>query len=75
MRVLSRTGEGKGAGAFPRLAGQLDDYISRKLVNWEKDRGQARLLRAKPAATMKSVAHRLTDTQMAAVAAYLSYLE
>jgi cytochrome c553 len=67
--------EAKGAGAFPRLAGQLDDYISRKLVNWEKDRGQAQAAPGGPAATMKSVAHRLTDTQMAAVAAYLSYLE
>ena len=32
--------EAKGDGAFPRLAGQLHDYILRKLVNWSKERGQ-----------------------------------
>src|SRR6202795_3386243 len=26
--------EAKGADAFPRLAGQLHDYVFRKLVNW-----------------------------------------
>ncbi len=28
--------DAKGADAFPRLAGQLNDYIYRKLTNWEK---------------------------------------
>src|SRR5476651_384906 len=31
--------EAKGADAFPRLAGQLNDYLFKKLVNWEKERG------------------------------------
>lgn len=66
--------EAKGEGAFPRLAGQLHDYILRKLVNWSKERGQDP---AKPdtSAIMEPIAHGLTKPQIAAVAAYLSYLE
>lgn len=66
--------EAKGDGQFPRLAGQLNDYIVRKLGNWEKERGQ------KPAtpdssAIMQPIAHNLTHQQIAAVAAYVSYLK
>jgi len=66
--------EAKGDGAFPRLAGQLHDYIFKKLVNWSKERGQDP---AKPdtSAIMEPIAHGLTEPQIAAVAAYLSYLE
>ncbi len=66
--------EAKGDGAFPRLAGQLHDYILRKLVNWSKERGQDP---AKPdtSAIMEPIAHGLTEPQIKAVAAYLSYLE
>jgi len=66
--------EAKGDGAFPRLAGQLNDYIFRKLVNWSSERGQDR---ANPdtSAIMEPIAHKLTEPQIAAVAAYLSYLE
>src|ERR1700693_1690589 len=66
--------EAKGADAFPRLAGQLHDYIYRKLTNWEKERGQDP---AKPdnSAIMQPIAHNLTEAQIKAVAAYLSYLE
>jgi len=66
--------EAKGADAFPRLAGQLHDYIYRKLTNWEKERGQDK---AKPdnSAIMQPIAHNLTEAQVKAVAAYLSYLE
>jgi cytochrome c553 len=66
--------EAKGDGAFPRLAGQLHDYIFKKLVNWSKERGQDP---AKPdtSALMEPIAHGLTEPQIAAVAAYLSYLE
>ena len=66
--------EAKGDGAFPRLAGQLHDYILRKLVNWSKERGQDA---ANPdtSAIMEPIAHGLTDPQIKAVAAYLSYLE
>ncbi|MGB8400879.1 c-type cytochrome [Bradyrhizobium sp.] len=64
----------KGADAFPRLAGQLHDYLFRKLVNWSKERGQDR---AKPdnSEIMAPIAHNLTEAQVRAVAAYLSYLE
>ena len=66
--------EAKGDGAFPRLAGQLHDYILRKLVNWSKERGQDP---ADPdtSAIMEPIAHGLTEPQIKAVAAYLSYLE
>ena len=68
-------GEGaKGNGPFPRLAGQLHDYILRKLTNWSKERGQDP---AKPdtSAIMEPIAHGLSPSQVAAVASYLSYLE
>jgi len=66
--------EAKGNGPFPRLAGQLHDYILRKLVNWTKERG---LDPANPdtSAIMEPIAHNLTEQQIAAVAAYLNYLE
>jgi len=63
-----------GNGEFPRLAGQLNDYMFRKLTNWEKERGQDK---NKPdtSAIMQPIAHDLTPDQIKAVAAYLSYLE
>jgi len=64
--------EAKGNGAFPRLAGQLHDYIFNKLVNWSKERGQGS---PDPSAIMQPIAHSLTESQIAAVAAYLNYLE
>ena len=66
--------DAKGDGAFPRLAGQLNDYLSRKLLNWSKERGQDP---AKPdtSAIMEPIAHGLSAAQVAAVAAYLSYLD
>ena len=66
--------EAKGTGEIPRLAGQLNDYIINKLTNWNNERGQDR---ANPdtSAIMEPIAHRLTQAQMAAVAAYLNYLE
>jgi cytochrome c553 len=66
--------EAKGADGFPRLAGQLHDYIFKKLVNWDKERGQDK---AKPdnSEIMAPIAHNLTEVQIKAVAAYLSYLE
>ena len=64
----------KGADAFPRLAGQLHDYMFRKLTNWDKERGQDK---ANPdtSAIMGPIAHNLTEAQIKSVAAYLSYLE
>jgi cytochrome c553 len=66
--------DARGADAFPRLAGQLHDYLFRKLVNWSNERGQDK---AKPdnSAIMEPIAHNLTEAQVKAVAAYLSYLE
>jgi cytochrome c553 len=66
--------EAKGTDAFPRLAGQLHDYIIRKLTNWDKERGQDK---ANPdtSAIMQPIAHDLSEAQIKAVAAYLSYLE
>jgi cytochrome c553 len=66
--------DAKGRDAFPRLAGQLHDYMFRKLTNWEKERGQDK---DKPdtSAIMGPIAHNLTEAQIRAVAAYLSYLE
>jgi cytochrome c553 len=66
--------EAKGNGPFPRLAGQLNDYIFRKLVNWSKERGQNP---AAPdtSAIMEPIAHNLTESQITAVAGYLSYLD
>jgi cytochrome c553 len=66
--------EAKGNGPFPRLAGQLYDYVTNKLTNWEKERGQNP---SQPdiSAVMQPIAHSLTQPQIKAVAAYLSYLE
>ena len=66
--------EAKGDGQFPRLAGQLSDYVFNKLANWRKERGQDP---AKPdtSVIMQPIAHSLTEQQIKAVAAYLSYLE
>jgi cytochrome c553 len=64
----------KGQDTFPRLAGQLHDYMFKKLVNWSKERGQDPA-RPDTSAIMEPIAHGLTEQQIAAVAAYLSYLE
>ncbi len=66
--------EAKGNGAFPRLAGQLDEYIQNKLLNWSNERGQD-LANPDTSAIMQPIAHTLTKGQIAAVAAYLNYLE
>lgn len=66
--------DAKGADAFPRLAGQLPDYIIRKLSDWDKERGQKK---EEPdnSAIMQPIAHNLTEAQIKAVAAYVSSLE
>lgn len=66
--------EAKGTGEFPRLAGQLNDYILNKLANWNKERGQDP---AKPdtSAIMQPIAHNLTKPQIEAIAAYVNHLE
>ena len=66
--------EATGNGQFPRLAGQLSDYIFNKLTNWTKERGQNP---ANPdtSTIMAPIAHNLTEQQIKAVAAYLNHLE
>jgi len=66
--------DAKGNGPFPRLAGQLPDYVFNKLTHWSSERGQNP---AKPdnSAIMEPIAHSLNEQQIRAVAAYLSYLE
>jgi cytochrome c553 len=58
------------------LAGQLRDYTFKTLKHWSDERGQDP---AKPdgstAAIMEPIARSLTETQISAVAAYLSELE
>ena len=66
--------EAKGQGPFPRLAGQLSDYISEKLTNWDKERGQDPT-DPDTSAVMQPIARGLTKSQIEAVAAYLSELE
>ena len=66
--------EAKGDGQFPRLAGQLSEYVVNKLINWTKERGQNP---EKPdtSAIMQPIAHSLTEPQINAVAAYLNHLQ
>jgi len=66
--------EAKGQEAIPRLAGQLHDYLFNKLMNWSKERGQ---IPSRPdiSAIMLPTSHNLTKSQIAAVAAYVSYLQ
>jgi cytochrome c553 len=66
--------DAKGNGPFPRLAGQLYDYLFNKLTNWSQERGQNP---AKPdtSAIMEPIAHGLTAPEIRAVAAYVSDLE
>jgi cytochrome c553 len=66
--------EAKGDSQFPRLAGQLSDYVVNKLTNWAKERGQNP---ANPdaSAIMAPIAHSLNLQQIKAVAAYLNHVE
>ncbi|WP_325173842.1 c-type cytochrome [Bradyrhizobium sp.] len=66
--------DAKGADAFPRLAGQLHDYVFRKLSDWDKERGQ-RKDQPDNSAIMQPIAHNLTEAQIKAVSAYVSQLE
>ena len=66
--------EAKGDGQFPRLAGQLYDYVTRNLTNWESERGQDKV-NLDMSATMRAIARDLSEAQIKAVAAYVSQLE
>ena len=65
--------DAKGQDEIPRLAGQLFAYIVKELTNWSKERGQGS--KDDPSAVMVPTAHNLTQAQIAAIAAYLSYLK
>ena len=66
--------DAKGDGAFPRLAGQLYEYIVKRFETWRKER-QASLVSPDTSGIMESIAQSLSEAQIAAVAAYLSNLE
>jgi cytochrome c553 len=61
-------------GVFPRLAGQLPQYIIRKLTDWDKERGQD-VAHPDNSAMMQPVTHGLKPDQVKAVASYLSTLQ
>ena len=61
--------EAKGNGQFPRLAGQLYPYVVRQLTIWSKERAED------TSDIMAPIAHSLTESQIKAVAAYVSDLE
>jgi cytochrome c553 len=65
--------EAKGNGQIPRLAGQLFPYTVKALANWRKERGQG-AGKYDTSATMAPIAHNLTQSQIRAISAYLSYL-
>jgi cytochrome c553 len=66
--------DAKGDGAFPRLAGQLYEYIVKRFEGWRNER-QASLVNPDTSVIMESIAQNLSESQIAAVAAYLSNLE
>jgi cytochrome c553 len=66
--------EAKGQEAIPRLAGQLYRYSVKELTNWSKERGQ-RSEKDDTSAKMAPIAQSLTQSRIAALAAYLSYLK
>jgi cytochrome c553 len=61
-----------GQGEIPRLAGQLFPYTVKVLTNWTKERGQGA---TDPSAIMVTTAHNLSQSQVTAIAAYVSDLK
>lgn len=59
----------KGHGVFPRLAGQVPDYVVKTLTDWTKERHPDQISNQ-----MVPVVQNLTAPEIRAVAAYLSYL-
>ena len=66
--------DAKGQDEIPRLAGQLFPYTVKELTNWTRERGQGGT-KDDTSAIMAPTAHNLTPSQIAAIAAYLSYLQ
>jgi len=65
--------EARGQGIIPRLAGQLYPYMVKELTRWDKDRGQSSAT-DQTTAVMLPIAHNLSQSQIEALATYLSYL-
>jgi len=65
--------EARGQGIIPRLAGQLYQYTVTELTRWDKDRAQSSAA-DQTTAVMLPIAHNLSQSQIEALAAYLSYL-
>jgi cytochrome c553 len=65
--------EAKGKAEIPSLAGQLFWYTVKTLTNWSKERGQGSV--KDTSAIMVPTTHNLSQSQIAAVAAYVSYLK
>jgi cytochrome c553 len=61
--------DAKGNGPIPRLAGQIYLYVVTQLENWGKERAETN------SNIMAPIAHSLTESQIKAVAAYVSDLE
>ncbi len=61
--------KGEGNGPIPRLAGQLYPYVVKQLANWSHERQEEN------SDVMAPIAHGLTESQIDAVAAYVSYME
>jgi len=62
--------EAQGEGPNARLAGQLFPYTIKELKNWSSERGAD-----SQAAIMAPIARALSESQIVAIAAYLSYLK
>lgn len=61
--------DAKGNGPIPRLAGQLYPYVVTQLTTWADERTEQN------SEIMAPIAHGLTESQINAVAAYVSNLE
>jgi cbb3-type cytochrome c oxidase subunit III len=61
--------DAEGNGPIPRLAGQLYPYVVTQLTSWANERTETN------SSIMAPIAHGLTESQINAVAAYVSYLQ
>jgi cytochrome c553 len=66
--------EAHGKAEIPRLAGQLYTYTLKELTRWSVERGHGPP-KEDLSSVMAPITHNLSQSQTAAVAAYLSYLK
>jgi len=64
--------DAKGKAEIPSIAGQLYWYTVKTLTNWSKERGQGSV--KDTSAIMVPTTHNLSQSQIAAIAAYVSNL-